>query len=52
MNYREPMSRNYDLVLQRATMYYNVLLRYYSVQQSTTPVVLRATKYYSGTTAY
>ena len=34
--------------------YYSVLLQYYSVLQSTTPapVLLRTTKYYSGTTPY
>ena len=34
------------------TLYYTVLLQYYSVLQSTTPVLLRTTKYYSSTTLY
>ncbi len=51
-DYGEPMSQNYDLVPQRTTTYYNVLLQYYSVLQSTTPVILRTTKYYSSTTPY
>ena len=35
--------------LLRTTQYYKVLLRYYSVLHSTTPVLLCTTKYYSGT---
>ena len=41
--------------VQSTTPYYKVLLRttkYYSVLQSTTPVLLRTTKYYSSTTKY
>ena len=34
------------------TLYYKVLLQYYSVLQSTTPVLLCTTKYYSSTTLY
>ena len=34
------------------TLYYKVLLQYYFVLQSTTPVLLCTTKYYSGTTLY
>ena len=34
------------------TLYYKVLLQYYSVLQSTTPVLLWTTKYYSSTTLY
>ena len=34
------------------TLYYRVLLQYYSVLQSTTPVLLCTTKYYSSTTPY
>ena len=37
-----------DLVI-RTTQYYKVLLRYYSVLHSTTPVLLCTTKYYSST---
>ena len=33
-------------------MNYKVLLQYYSVLQSTSPVLLRTTKYYSSTTSY
>ena len=36
-DYGEPMSQNYDSVLQRTTTYYNSLLRYCSVLQSITP---------------
>ena len=35
--------------LLRTTQYYKVLLRYYSVRHSTTPVLLCTTKYYSST---
>ena len=38
----------YKVLLQ----YYSVLLQYYSVLQSTTPVLLRTTKYYPSTTKY
>ena len=38
--------------LLRTTQYYKVLLRYYSVLHSTTPVLLRTTKYHSSTTPY
>ena len=38
--------------LLRTTQYYKVLLRYYSVLHSTTPVLLCTTKYYSSTTLY
>ena len=38
--------------LFRTTQYYKVLVRYYSVLHSTTPVLLRPTKYYSSTTPY
>ena len=34
------------------TLYYTVLLQYYSVLQSTTPVLLCTTQYYSSTTLY
>ena len=34
------------------TLYYKVLLQYYSVLHSTTPVLLRTKKYYSSTTLY
>ena len=34
------------------TLYYKVLLQYYSVLQSTTPVLLCTTKYYASTTLY
>ena len=34
------------------TLYYKVLFQYYSVLQSTTPVLLCTTKYYSSTTLY
>ena len=37
-------------VLLCTTKYYNVLFQYYFVLQSTTPVLLRAAKYYSITT--
>ena len=37
--------------LLRTTQYYKVLLRYYSVLHSTTPVLLCTTKYYSSTTS-
>jgi len=39
-------------VIQSITPYYKVLLQYYSVLQSTTPVLLWTTKYYSSTTLY
>ena len=45
----------YYSALQSSTPYYKVLRRtpkYYAVLQSTTPVLLRTTKYYSGTTPY
>ena len=45
----------YYKVLLCTTQYYSVhkvLLQYYSVLQSTTPVLLRTTKYYSCTTKY
>ena len=38
-----------DPCIHRSTPYYKVLLRYYSVLQSTTPVLVRTTKYYSST---
>ena len=38
--------------LPSTTLYYRVLLQYYSVLQSTTPVLLCTTKYYSSTTLY
>ena len=34
------------------TLYYQVLLQYYSVLQSTTPVLLCTTQYHSSTTLY
>ena len=34
------------------TLYYKVLVQYYSVLQSTSPVLLCTTKYYSSTTLY
>ena len=42
----------YYSVLQSATLYYKVLLQYYSVLQRTTPVLLCTTTYYSSTTLY
>ena len=38
--------------VQSTTPYYKVLLQYYSVQQSTTPVLFGTTKYYGSTTPY
>ena len=38
--------------LLRTTQYYKVLLRYYSVLHSTTPVLLRTTRYHTSTTPY
>ena len=40
----------YFSVLQSITLYYKVLLQYYSVLQSTPPVLLCTTKHYSSTT--
>ena len=45
----------YEVLLQYYSvlqLYYKQLLQYYSVLQSTTPVLLRTTKYYSSTTPY
>ena len=59
-----PNSTQYNSVLQSSEkcypstiLYYKVLLQkvllqYYSVLQSTSPVLLRTTKYYSSTTPY
>ena len=41
-----------NVVIQSTILYYKVLLQYYSVLQSTTPVLLCTTKYYSSTTLY
>ena len=41
-----------NVVIQSTILYYKVLLRYYSVLQSTTPVLLCTAKYYSSTTLY
>ena len=40
------------LCTTKCTPYYKVLLQYYSVLQSTTPVLFCTTKYYSSTTLY
>ena len=45
-------TKKYNVLLQRTTLYYKVLRQYYSVLQSTTPVLLCTTKYYSSTTLY
>ena len=43
----------YKVLLQKVLLqYYKVLIQYYSVLQSTSPVLLRTTKYYSSTTPY
>ena len=41
-----------NVVIQSTILYYKVLLQYYSVLQSTTPVLPCTTKYYSSTTLY
>ena len=38
-----------NVVIESTILYYKVLLRYYSVLHSTTPVLLCTTKYYSST---
>ena len=38
-----------NVVIQSIILYYKILLQYYSVLQSTTPVLLCTTKYYSST---
>ena len=43
----------YKVLLQKVLLqYYKVLIQYYSVLQSTSPVLLRTTNYYSSTTSY
>ena len=43
----------YKVLLQKVLLqYYKVLIQYYSVLQSTNPVLLRTTKYYSSITPY
>ena len=41
-----------NMMYTSTTLYYKVLLQYYSVLQSATPVLLCTTKYYSSTTVY
>ena len=41
-----------NVVIESTILYYKVLLQYYSVLHSTTPVLLCTTKYYSSTTLY
>ena len=41
-----------ELYYSRTTLYYKVLLQYYSVLQSTTPILPWTTKYHSSTTLY
>ena len=51
VNWKISGDPNYTDLL-RTTKYYKVLLQYYSVLQSTTPVLVCTTKYYSSTSLY